>query len=598
MTAAKAHDLNKHTPDFYWDLVEFLESKGYRRNSFDPIFYEWAQMSKQNRANPQIQERLGFTNGWEGIAAYVRTLLDHIADLTACQGESCECGGQSSTPTNTNSNADASIPCWLAPYMSAVKFSATPGSPIILDLNGDGVRTIPITDGTYFDHDGNRFAESTGWVNLEDALLVRDLNGNGQIDDGGELFGNNTLLANGQKAANGFEALAELDSNGDGVVDADDEAWDELRLWRDVNGNGVADEGELITLEEAGVAGLNTGYQNQNATDANGNQHRQTGTFNQDNGATGQMTDVWFNINPMYRVDLEAVEVPDDIAELPDYMGYSNVPDLHQAMARAESGNLQQLVEAFVAESDHSARAGMIDAIIYAWTGVADLAPDSRGGNLSDDRKLAVLEKLKGEPFRDGGNPGGVLIPPIDQAYDLLRMDFLATPSLQSHYAELFGILRFDSIKTMYKEFYDSFLPFEDFVGKLDELYNDTSGTGAGVIEDFLSCVAHFQLDGHYYLTQFRDYAIDSHYHNAEAGSFEYFILTNIFNRISGAGVINGGASDDLLRGSAGNDTMDGGAGNDVLWGDAGDDILNGDTGDDTYVYNLVLACNNKLEYI
>ncbi len=132
----------------------------------------------------------------------------------------------------------------------------TAASPIILDLNNDGVKTRDIEDGAYFDYDSNRFATKSDWVSPEDALLVRDINGNEQIDDGGELFGNNTELANGNKAANGFAALAEFDSNDDGVVDQNDERWSELKLWQDSNGDGKVDDGELLTLEEAGVSGL------------------------------------------------------------------------------------------------------------------------------------------------------------------------------------------------------------------------------------------------------------------------------------------------------------------------------------------------------
>ena len=67
-------------------------------------------------------------------------------------------------------------------------------SPIVLDLNGDGVRTVGKGAGVNFDHNNNNFAELTGWVSKEDGLLVRDLNGNGKIDNGGELFGNNIGL--------------------------------------------------------------------------------------------------------------------------------------------------------------------------------------------------------------------------------------------------------------------------------------------------------------------------------------------------------------------------------------------------------------------
>jgi hypothetical protein len=68
-------------------------------------------------------------------------------------------------------------------------------SPLVLDLNGDGVSTIAMSAGVHFDQNNNRFSELSGWVAPSDGLLVRDLNGNGQIDGGSELFSNNTLLA-------------------------------------------------------------------------------------------------------------------------------------------------------------------------------------------------------------------------------------------------------------------------------------------------------------------------------------------------------------------------------------------------------------------
>jgi hypothetical protein len=82
-------------------------------------------------------------------------------------------------------------------------------SPLVLDLDGDGVETIGTSAKIHFDHDGNQFAETTGWVGKDDGLLVWDRNSNGRIDDGSELFGNNSRLAAGGKAANGFDALAE-----------------------------------------------------------------------------------------------------------------------------------------------------------------------------------------------------------------------------------------------------------------------------------------------------------------------------------------------------------------------------------------------------
>ncbi|MBN2653553.1 MAG: hypothetical protein JXR79_00355 [Nitrospirae bacterium] len=81
-------------------------------------------------------------------------------------------------------------------------------SPIVLDLDKDGVETTDLNDGAYFDHDGNGFAEQTGWASSDDGLLVMDRNNDGIINDGKELFGNSTILGDGTKASNGFEALA------------------------------------------------------------------------------------------------------------------------------------------------------------------------------------------------------------------------------------------------------------------------------------------------------------------------------------------------------------------------------------------------------
>src|SRR5581483_6778072 len=85
--------------------------------------------------------------------------------------------------------------------------------PLALDLNGDGViGTNKESDyqGALFDEDGDGIKTATGWTATEDGLLCRDLNDNGIIDSGAELFGEQTVLADGTKAANGFAALVAL----------------------------------------------------------------------------------------------------------------------------------------------------------------------------------------------------------------------------------------------------------------------------------------------------------------------------------------------------------------------------------------------------
>ncbi|QUE31649.1 hypothetical protein [Francisella philomiragia] len=130
------------------------------------------------------------------------------------------------------------------------------GDPLTFDLDGDGIETVSVDDGVLFDHQSTGVKEGTGWVSADDGLLVRDLDGNGTIDSGRELFGDNTLKADGTKAAHGFEALAELDSNADGIIDANDTEFENLQVWQDTNSDGISQANELKNLSQVGVSSI------------------------------------------------------------------------------------------------------------------------------------------------------------------------------------------------------------------------------------------------------------------------------------------------------------------------------------------------------
>ncbi len=95
-----------------------------------------------------------------------------------------------------------------------------PTDPLIIDLDGDGFETVAVSDGIFFDHDLDGFAETSSWVDNDDGVLAIDVNNNGIIDDGSELFGDHFLKSDGTLATSGFDALADFDSNGDGKVSA------------------------------------------------------------------------------------------------------------------------------------------------------------------------------------------------------------------------------------------------------------------------------------------------------------------------------------------------------------------------------------------
>lgn len=155
-----------------------------------------------------------------------------------------------------------------------------PNCPIIVDLDGNGYRLSGVSDGVVFDIDADGMADAIGWTELgeSDAFLVWDRNANGLIDDGSELFGTATSLSGGGRAANGFAALADLDSNGDGLIDHRDEGYARLQLWIDENHNGISERPELKNLSDVGLTTLYLGDEMIGRRDRQGNLFRFKGT--------------------------------------------------------------------------------------------------------------------------------------------------------------------------------------------------------------------------------------------------------------------------------------------------------------------------------
>ncbi|NYE60388.1 protocatechuate 3,4-dioxygenase beta subunit [Duganella sp. 1224] len=163
-------------------------------------------------------------------------------------------------------------------------------TPIAIDLNGDGIHTIARQDMTgSFDLLGTGKAIQSGWLSKNDGFLAIDKNGNGQIDDIGELFG-------GASKGSGFAKLASYDSNGDGVVNAKDAQFASLLIWQDANSNGKTDAGELISLGQAGIVSLTVAHTELPFLDANNNLHLERSSVTLSNGKTADMTDVYFNV--------------------------------------------------------------------------------------------------------------------------------------------------------------------------------------------------------------------------------------------------------------------------------------------------------------
>ena len=181
---------------------------------------------------------------------------------------------------------------------NATWLAATAYTPIVLDLDSNGIQTLSVDSGVQFDLLANGQPVQTGWVGSGDGLLVMDRNNDGTINDGSELFGSSTVLADGSKAVDGYQALAQLDSNQDGVISSADAQFAKLGVWIDGNADGQTGGGEIKSLAELNIAQLSLSAQV--TTDMNnGNLVGLTSSYQTTDGVNHTAADVWFVVKPV-----------------------------------------------------------------------------------------------------------------------------------------------------------------------------------------------------------------------------------------------------------------------------------------------------------
>ncbi|WP_283195045.1 DUF5801 repeats-in-toxin domain-containing protein [Rhizobium sp. AN80A] len=163
--------------------------------------------------------------------------------------------------------------------------------PIILDLDRNGVALTTLDNGVSFDINADGIQDKIAWTAGTDGILAYDVDGNGKIENGTEIF--SPKFAGGSYA-DGLQALATLDSNQDGKIDANDEAFAKLSIWQDLNHNGISDAGELSSLADHQIASLSLDAQ---ALDGaiNGQSVLAEGSYTLTDGSTGQFLEVAFD---------------------------------------------------------------------------------------------------------------------------------------------------------------------------------------------------------------------------------------------------------------------------------------------------------------
>lgn len=473
-----------------------------------------------------------------------------------------------------------------------------PRDPLIIDLGAEGIELKSLEHGVNFDLDNNGFAEKTAWIGVEDGFLAYDRNGNGRIDNGGELFGDQVIMKNGKRSSSGFEALGELDDNDDAMIDREDEAYDKLLLWIDKNHNGKSEQEELKKLNDMGIVSISLDYQKVSMVD------EETGTriaesaevsMKQDGmDSSTTISEFWFPVNSSDTTQGDKVTV-------------GNIPDILEAIKEDKSGELYHLCMEFLTSNDPAVKRYNLKKILYKLTGAEALSANSRGGNI-DARDLRVIEQFMGREFTgvEGSSSPNVnaarMLKDIymdieNQYYNLINLYGALGGYLKGVYAYedengnkklelsfLYYIIdsKIDARDDVDTLLYDLgvYLKYFDQTNGTD-YYGDFSGKYSAVSTQYAEVIAHSGAGITYLGTDKRDFYAGTGYNDFIFGLEENDTLSGA----EGNDYIDGGSGDDTISGGAGDDDLNGKEGNDTLDGGAGNDILKGGKGDDTYIF-------------
>ncbi|PWS37144.1 hypothetical protein DFH01_09765 [Falsiroseomonas bella] len=316
--------------------------------------------------------------------------------------------------------------------------------PLIIDFDGDGLELMSVAESSVFLRPGDApFAMRVGWAHPDEAILIRDANANGTAETG-EIVG--------FTSGNAWADLAAM--AGDVTLDASDAAWSELRAWRDLDGDGTYEPGELLSMEQAGIASISLSWTPLSTTVAGNQVYGQT-TIAMDDETTRDTYSVFFAANPMDTHYVGAVSVEDwfHVLDLADVRGAGSMADLRIAAA------LNDGLRPWVNEITWGAVTGdrdpdqllanalrWTDGLLVRWADTEELNPAARG-EFGDARKLAAMERYTASPFvQEGGvtNPTVTAGSALDIAWAGFVKDVAVRLLVQGGLAQHLGDTHYD----------------------------------------------------------------------------------------------------------------------------------------------------------
>ncbi|ARB76121.1 hypothetical protein A6J57_07725 [Pasteurella multocida] len=448
------------------------------------------------------------------------------------------------------------------------------------------------------------------------------------------------ILSDSTRAQHGFSALKDLDSNDDGVIDKQDTKFSELKLWRDLNQNGISEENELFNLSDFAIKSLHTAYEDRYDEMAGDNVLSQLGKYEKEDGSFGVMADINFSFNPFYSDFAEKLKLTEEQEKIINLRGIGRVRDLREAATL--SAELNDLLQQYTIAKTREEQLALLPSILQKWAQtdnkyqsydlhlektVETDAPDAEVIRLTPNQLNALRNAQHGPAVMQRFEDNKAKISTINSLYSMNiaqlyytvdedidyitdKINQIYNNSIQLAYESLL-------LQTRLKKYVDSvgFL-YKDGVLSRDysytvQLFNETfTESPSNALTDLSEYIVLLKNPREWYeglllLNQYfeavekegliEDWKANSSTIlnklerkriffskgfslNGDQGNDKF--LSNITNNV------NDRTGNDIFFGSLNDDRLYGGEGEDYLEGGVGQDILEGGQGSDTYVFS------------
>ncbi|HDR0630816.1 TPA: calcium-binding protein [Pasteurella multocida] len=447
-------------------------------------------------------------------------------------------------------------------------------------------------------------------------------------------------MSDSTRAQHGFSALKDLDSNDDGVIDKQDTKFSELKLWRDLNQNGISEENELFNLSDFAIKSLHTAYEDRYDEMAGDNVLSQLGKYEKEDGSFGVMADINFSFNPFYSDFAEKLKLTEEQEKIINLRGIGRVRDLREAATL--SAELNDLLQQYTIAKTREEQLALLPSILQKWAQtdnkyqsydlhlektVETDAPDAEVIRLTPNQLNALRNAQHGPAVMQRFEDNKAKISTINSLYSMNiaqlyytvdedidyitdKINQIYNNSIQLAYESLL-------LQTRLKKYVDSvgFL-YKDGVLSRDysytvQLFNETfTESPSNALTDLSEYIVLLKNPREWYeglllLNQYfeavekegliEDWKANSSTIlnklerkriffskgfslNGDQGNDKF--LSNITNNV------NDRTGNDIFFGSLNDDRLYGGEGEDYLEGGVGQDILEGGQGSDTYVFS------------